>query len=69
MMQTIDLRGIQPTRAAFERLVPRPVVDVQVAVHVATELIDDVRSRGAAALREQAERFDGGAPESVRVPA
>ena len=69
MMQTIDLRGIQPTRAAFERLVPRPVVDVQVAMHVATELIEDVRARGAEALREQAERFDGGAPAAIRVPA
>jgi len=69
MMQTIDLRGVQPTRAAFERLVPRPVVDVGVAMHVATELIDDVRARGAAALREQAERFDGGAPPTVRVSA
>ncbi|MEY9953265.1 histidinol dehydrogenase [Leifsonia sp. EB34] len=69
MMQTIDLRGVQPTRAAFERLVPRPAVDIQVAVQVATELIDDVRSRGAAALAEQAARFDGGAPASVRVPA
>ncbi|WP_043710016.1 histidinol dehydrogenase [Leifsonia aquatica] len=69
MMQTIDLRGVQPTRAAFERLVPRPVVDVGVAMHVATELIDDVRARGAAALREQAERFDGGTPPAIRVPA
>lgn len=69
MMNTIDLRGIQPTRAAFERLVPRPVVDVRVAMTVAEELIHDVRERGAAALAEQAERFDGGAPASIRVPA
>jgi len=69
MMNTIDLRGVQPTRAAFERLVPRPVVDVQVAMEVAGELIHDVRARGAAALAEQAERFDGGAPVSIRVPA
>jgi histidinol dehydrogenase len=68
MMQTIDLRGIQPTRAAFERLVPRPVVDVRVALDAATRLIDDVRERGVAALAEQAERFDGGAPASIRVP-
>lgn len=68
MIQTIDLRGVQPTRAAFQRLVPRPVVDVQVAMSVAADLIADVRERGAAALREQAERFDGGAPATVRVP-
>ncbi len=68
MMQTIDLRGVQPTRAAFERLVPRPAVDVGVAMAAAARLIDDVRERGAAALVEQAETFDGGAPLSVRVP-
>jgi histidinol dehydrogenase len=68
MIQTIDLRGVQPTRAAFQRLVPRPVVDVHAAMSVATELIEDVRRRGLAALTEQAERFDGGAPASVRVP-
>jgi histidinol dehydrogenase len=69
MMQTIDLRGVQPTRAAFERLVPRPVVDVQAAMQVAAGLIEEVRARGIAALTEQAARFDGGAPASLRVPA
>ncbi|MDR6970888.1 histidinol dehydrogenase [Leifsonia shinshuensis] len=68
MIQTIDLRGVQPTRAAFQRLVPRPVVDVQAAVAVASDLIADVRERGVTALRDQAERFDGGAPTSLRVP-
>lgn len=38
-------------------------------MQVAAELIDDVRARGAAALADQAESFDGGAPSSVRVPA
>src|SRR5258705_13415127 len=69
MMQTIDLRGIQPNRAAFTSLVPRPAVDVSVALHVATELIDDVRSRGRAALDEQAEKFDGGRAKAIRVPS
>src|SRR3954462_7591078 len=68
MMQTIDLRGIQPTRAAFARLVPRPVVDVEVALEVAAQLIDDVREHGASALSEQAERFDGVLPPAIRVP-
>ena len=43
MMNTIDLRGIQPTRAAFERLVPRPVVDVRVAMTVAEKLLTSTR--------------------------
>ncbi|WP_223690819.1 histidinol dehydrogenase [Leifsonia poae] len=68
MMQTTDLRGIQPTRAAFARSLPRPVVDVSTAMVVAAQLIDEVKERGAAALAEQSEKFDGVVPESVRVP-
>lgn len=67
MMRTIDLRGIQPTRAAFELSLPRPRLDVAAALAVVDELIADVRTRGSAALREQAQRFDGGAPATIRV--
>ncbi|GAA3338852.1 histidinol dehydrogenase [Curtobacterium pusillum] len=35
----------------------------------ARELVDAVREHGESALRDQAERFDGGAPAHVRVPA
>lgn len=38
-------------------------------MQTAGELIHDVRTRGSLALAEQAERFDGGAPASIRVPA
>ncbi|MEA9983896.1 MULTISPECIES: histidinol dehydrogenase [Subtercola] len=68
MIQTIDLRGQTPSRAQLLDLVPRAVTDVSVATEAAEALIDDVRSRGVAALREQAERFDGGEAASVRVP-
>ncbi len=69
MMQRIDLRGGLPARADLLRLMPRAVGDVSHAVDAARDLVDAVRQHGAAALREQAERFDGGAPEHVRVPA
>jgi histidinol dehydrogenase len=67
MMQRIDLRGGLPARAELLRLMPRAEGDVQSATEAARSLVDDVRSRGATALREQAERFDGGAPARVRV--
>jgi len=67
MIATIDLRGSRPTRADFERLVPRPEVDVSVAARSAAELIDAVRAGGAAALADQAERFDGVRPQELRV--
>ncbi|WP_284753738.1 histidinol dehydrogenase [Curtobacterium sp. ME-Dv--P-122a] len=69
MMQRIDLRGGLPARAELLRLMPRAAGDVTHAVDAARELIEDVRHRGAAALHDQAERFDGGAPAHVRVPA
>ncbi len=69
MMQRIDLRGGLPARAELLRLMPRAAGDVSHAVDAARELVDAVREHGATALREQAERFDGGAPEHVRVPA
>lgn len=68
MIQSIDLRGRALGRAELLEAVPRAELDVAAAVGVAAGLIDDVRARGAEALAEQAERFDGVRPPSVRVP-
>jgi histidinol dehydrogenase len=67
MMQTIDLRHLQPTRAELARLVPRAVTDVAAASAVAAQLIDDVRARGEAALADQAESLDGVRPRRIRI--
>jgi histidinol dehydrogenase len=68
MMQTIDLRGLQPSRAELLDLVPRAQTDVAVAAaDAAAGLIADVRARGEAALLDQAERFDGVRPQLIRV--
>ncbi|RUQ97125.1 histidinol dehydrogenase [Labedella endophytica] len=67
MMQSIDLRGRTLDTLALRQLIPRPVVDVAVASAAARDLITDVADRGADALLEQADRFDGGRPASLRV--
>lgn len=67
MIQTIDLRGLQPNRAELLGLVPRAQTDVGAATAAASELIADVRSRGTSALLDQAERLDGVRPGQVRV--
>lgn len=67
MMHTIDLRDLQPTRAELARLVPRAATDVAAATESAAALIDDVRSRGEAALLEQAQRLDGVLPPRIRI--
>ncbi|MBU1587532.1 MAG: histidinol dehydrogenase [Actinobacteria bacterium] len=69
MMNTIDLRDRQPTRAELAQLVPRAVTDVTAATAIASQLIDDVRERGEVALLEQAERLDGVRPDRIRIHA
>lgn len=68
-MRTIDLRGSQPTAQEYRGLVPRPELDIAAAGVAAAAIIDEVRSRGAQALADQAERFDGVRPTQFRVAA
>jgi len=49
-------------------VLPRAQVSVSDATALVQPLLDDVRSRGAAALRDLAERFDGVRPHDLRVP-
>ncbi|KQO05831.1 histidinol dehydrogenase [Agreia sp. Leaf244] len=67
MIQTIDLRGHKPSPSELSDLVPRSLTDVSVAQLAAQELIDDVVARGELAILDQAARFDGVAPTSIRV--
>ena len=67
MIQTIDLRGLTPTRSELLGLVPRAQTDVSAATAIASELIADVRARGEEALLEQSERLDGVRPPHVRL--
>lgn len=67
MLRVIDLRTTASTDLAA--LLPRAEMDVAAALRAVEPLIADVRERGAAALYEQVERFDGVRPQSLRVPA
>ena len=68
MIRTLDLRGQRPSRSELLTLIPRNIIDVDAASAVAADLIAAVRSRGSAALREQAERLDHVSEYEVRVP-
>lgn len=67
MMNTIDLRDTVSSRAELARLVPRAGTDVSAATADAVDLIEAVRTRGSAALLDQAERLDGVRPERIRI--
>src|SRR5664279_2975207 len=66
MLQRIDLRSGLGT---LRDVLPRAAVDVGSAAASVEPLIQDVRHRGAAAVLDAAERFDGVRPAALRVPA
>lgn len=66
MLNRLDLRGVD--RAELVAHLPRPVVDGDEPIDVVRQIIASVRADGDAALRDFADRFDGGAPEAFRVP-
>ncbi len=67
MLQRIDLRaGLPP---ALGDVLPRAAVDIGAATASVAPIIDDVRYRGAEAVLDAGERFDGVRPASLRVPA
>ena len=69
MINRVDLRGQRPEAAALRAVLPRAALDVEVALDVVRPLCEDVRDRGAAAVREITYRFDGVDLGTTRVPA
>jgi histidinol dehydrogenase len=66
MIRRIDLRGSTP--ADYRDVVPRAGIDVDAALEAVRPICEAVRERGAEAIRELSLRFDGVAPEHLRVP-
>nr|WP_205807633.1 histidinol dehydrogenase [Micromonospora sp. HNM0581] len=65
-MNRIDLRG---GARDPRHLLPRAQLDVSVAVERIRPIVEAVREHGYPAVRAASERFDGVAPEVLRVPA
>lgn len=68
-MIRIDLRGRTLGRRELHDVLPRAELDVEHATATVAPIVSAVRERGAAALRDLAERFDGVRPRHLRVPA
>jgi len=69
MLRTIDLRGRTLSAAELLAAVPRAQSARADALSAAAAIVEDVASRGEAALREQAALFDGVQGHAIRVPA
>ncbi len=71
MLKTVDLRGATAASlatAALAGILPRAALDVAGALDAVRPVCDDVRQRGAAAVREYTARFDGVDLPTTRVP-
>ena len=68
MLTRTDLRSTRLSARQLAQALPRAALDVTAAQAAVAPLIEDVRRRGAAALRDAAERFDGVRPVHLRVP-
>jgi histidinol dehydrogenase len=69
VISRIDLRGRALDARSLREVLPRAELDVEAALSVVRPICDDVRQRGAEALRDLGERFDGVRPGQLRVPA
>jgi histidinol dehydrogenase len=72
VLSRIDLRGQTAARLSgitLAGLLPRARLDVEAALEAVRPVCEDVRSRGAVAVREQTARFDGVDLITTRVPA
>ncbi|HUA29154.1 MAG TPA: histidinol dehydrogenase [Streptosporangiaceae bacterium] len=70
MITRVDLRGETAAslrRARLDGVLPRARVDVESALEAVRPVCEDVRQRGAAAVRDQTRRFDGVDLASTRV--
>jgi histidinol dehydrogenase len=71
VISRIDLRGRAPaslSRTALAGVLPRAATDVEAAVAQIRPVCDDVKHRGAEAVREYTARFDGVDLATTRVP-
>ena len=69
MISRVDLRGKQAGADTYRDVLPRAALDVGTAVDVVRPICDDVRARGADAVREATGRLDGVDVTATPVPA
>ncbi len=68
MLRRVDLRGKHLTKGQYQRELPRATLDVVAAMETVAPILEQVRTGSEADLIALAERFDGVAPASIRVP-
>lgn len=68
MMRVVDLRGRQLSKSEYQRLLPRAKFDIESALVAIKPILQAVKEGDESTLKELSIKFDGVAPESIRVP-
>ena len=68
MLSITDFRTTMPTGMELRQALPRAQMNIEDAAEKIRPLMQEVKARGAVALRELSEKFDGVRPEHPRVP-
>lgn len=67
-MRVVDLRGRQLSKSEYQRLLPRAEFDIENALVAIKPILQAVKEGDESTLKELSLKFDGVAPESIRVP-
>jgi len=68
LMRVVDLRGRQLSKRGYQELLPRAPLDINSALADIKPILDSVKNGDESTLLELSSRFDGIAPQSLRVP-
>ena len=68
MIRRVDLRGQNLTKSEINSLIPRAKLDVVAAMAAIEPILETVRTGSEADLIALGQKFDGVAPQSIRVP-
>jgi len=68
VISRVDLRGKQASGDTYRAVLPRAALDVEAALDAVRPICDDVRQRGADAVRDTTRRLDGVDVAGTRVP-
>jgi len=68
LMRVVDLRGRQLSKRGYQELLPRAPLDINSALSDIKPILDSVKHGDESTLLELSSRFDGIAPQSLRVP-
>jgi histidinol dehydrogenase len=67
-MRVIDLRGQQLSKSEYQYLLPRAEFDIKSALTVIEPILQAVKNGDEQTMRDLSLKFDGVAPDSIRVP-